>query len=49
VFETVAIVGIDTPVLGCKLCGALVWYDRRELHADFHAWVREQSRERACA
>jgi hypothetical protein len=45
--ETVSTIGIDTPVLACMICGALVWYDRRELHEDFHAWVRGQGRDHA--
>ena len=31
------IVGIDTGVLCCELCGALVPHDKRPVHDSFHA------------
>ena len=35
-------VGIDTGVLCCDACGALVPFDRRDRHDAFHASIRRE-------
>ena len=40
-FTTVAVIGIDTPVLACQDCGNLVWFEFRDTHVRFHAYLAE--------
>jgi hypothetical protein len=34
------VVGIDTGVLCCEACGALVPFERRDRHDEFHVLIR---------
>jgi hypothetical protein len=43
------VVGIDTGVLCCEDCGALVPFDRRERHDAFHARVEQRMITDVCA
>ena len=43
------VVGIDTGVLCCELCGALVPFDRRRLHDAFHARTEQRVSTDVCA
>jgi hypothetical protein len=43
------VIGIDTGVLCCEGCGALVPFDRRELHDAFHARTEPRMTADVCA
>lgn len=40
-FITIGMTGIDTPVLACRACGAVVCFDFRDAHVAFHAQIPE--------
>jgi hypothetical protein len=42
VYTDFMVVGIDTEVLCCESCGALVPHDRRQVHDNFHARAAAQ-------
>lgn len=48
-FTQAFIAGIDTPVLACKDCGALVWFEFRQEHVAFHARLARLERANASA
>lgn len=48
-FITIGITGIDTPILACKACGAVVCFELQDRHIAFHANVTELREEHAGA
>lgn len=49
IFITAGMTGIDTPVLACRICGALVLFDFKAEHFDFHARIAELEQANASA
>jgi hypothetical protein len=43
------VVGIDYGVLCCEGCGALVPFDKRQIHDDFHARTEPRMTADVCA